>query len=280
MSEPRRDSYGRYLLPHPDTGVEQAWTRATTIAGTLSDRYALEAWAQRNTVRGIGLRPDLYALAASSTADDKSTLNRIVKQAQEAAHASSSANLGTALHRLTERIDTGELLDVPGEWRADVDAYLGTFADNGLKIHSIESIAVDPGLGVAGTFDRIVELNGSLYIADLKTGANTITYGTGEIAIQLALYAGSSHMWNGEHMALASGHGTYGYTAMPPVNQDVGLIIHLPIGSGTCNLYWVDLEVGRIGVNLAMGVRDYRKRTPHVKFEHHTPLTVVKNDDW
>lgn len=273
MTEVRRDHYGRYLLPHPDTGVEQAWTRATTIASTLSDRYALEQWAQRNTVRGIGLRPDLYALASSSTADDKEQLNRIVRQAQEAAASNSSANLGTALHQLTERIDRDEILDVPDTWKPDVDAYLSALIENSLKVHSIENIVVNPQYGVAGTFDRIVSLNGSLYVADLKTGANVIQYGMGEVAIQLALYAGASHVW-------VPPPRPPGYAPMPAVNQDVALVIHLPVGTGTCNLHWVDLEAGRQGIEIAMAVRDWRNRSSFTTQLNHPQLTVVQGDDW
>jgi hypothetical protein len=74
-----------------------AWTRVTTVAGTLADRYGLEKWGNRNVVLGIAAREDLYAQAASCTPDDKDTLNQIVDQAQEAAKAKSGANLGTAL---------------------------------------------------------------------------------------------------------------------------------------------------------------------------------------
>ena len=249
----KRDQYGRYLLPHPETGVEQAWTRATTIASTLSDRYALEQWAQRNIIHGIGLRPDLYALAAASKSDDKELLGKIAQQASEAAAASSSANLGTALHNLTERIDGGEILDVPSEWRADVDAYCQTLADNSVKIipGHIEGVVVVPQIGAAGTFDRLVEVDGQRMVADLKTGANAITYGTAEIAIQLAIYARGTHLWTGD-----------GYEPMPDdLDQDQALIIHLPVGTGTCTLHLVDISIGWFGVELALQVRDWRNRT-------------------
>ena len=121
--EPKRDRWGRYLLPDPYTEKDRAWTRATTVASTLADRYGLEQWAQRNTILGIAARPDLYALAASCKPEDKDQLNRIAADAQEAAKSRSGANLGTALHRILEGIDSGEDLDVPAEWRGDVDAY-------------------------------------------------------------------------------------------------------------------------------------------------------------
>lgn len=282
MSEPRRDQWGRYLLPHPDTGIEQAWTRATTIANTLADRWALEQWGLRNTVYGLGQRPDLYALAASSTADDKEGLNRIVSQAQEAAHASSAANLGTALHRLTERIDTGEILDVPEQWRGDVDAYCQTLADHGVKIlpELIERICVVPEIGVAGTFDRVVSIDGELMIADLKTGANAIRYGVGEIAAQLAIYARATHLWEADRL-----HPAEQYVSMPEVSQEKALIIHLPVGAGQCDLYEVDLTWGWFAVELALQVRDWRKRddlaVPLIRWDEKPQLQVVAGgDDW
>lgn len=277
MSEPRRDQWGRYLLPHPETGVEQAWTRATTIANTLADRWALEQWGNRNIVRGIGLRPDLYALASSATDDDRELLQKIVEQAQEAAHASSSANLGTALHRLTERVDTGDLLDVPDQWRGDVDAYCSTLADHSVKIlpELVERIAVIPQVGVAGTFDRIVSIDGQLMIADLKTGKNAIRYGMGEIAAQLALYSRATHMWEPLRPT---------WNEMPDVSQEQALVIHLPVGEASCELHLVDITLGWFAVELALQVRDWRSRQdlsqPLSSFQQKPALQVVGNDDW
>lgn len=279
MAEPRRDQWGRYLLPHPDTGQEQAWTRATTIANTLSDRWALEQWGLRNTVYGIGQRPDLYALASSAQPDERELLTRIVDQAQEAAHAQSSANLGTALHRLTERIDSGEILDVPDQWKPDVDAYCQTLADHSVKIlpEYIERITVVPQVKVAGTFDRIVEVNGELMIADLKTGKHAIQYGTHEIASQLALYSRGQFLWNEEESNGAP------YDQMPDVSQEQGLIIWLPVGEARCELHLVDLTLGWFGVELALQVRDWRSRndlTEPLQTWKAKPHLEAVGDDW
>jgi hypothetical protein len=286
MTEPRRDQWGRYLLPHPDTGVEQAWTRATTVANTLADRWALEQWGQRNIVYGMGQRPDLYALAASVQADEKEALNRIVAQAQEAAHASSSANLGTALHRLTERIDTGDILDVPDAWKGDVDAYVQTLADHSVKIlpELVERIVVVPQVGVAGTFDRIVSVDGELMVADLKTGKHAVTYGMGEIAAQLSLYSRATHMW-GDFDGL--GDGAEHYVPMPDVSQEQALVIHLPVGEARCELHLVNISIGWFAVELALQVREWRGRkdlsTPFSEWKPRPALAVVADatgDDW
>lgn len=273
-SEPKRDQYGRYLLPDPETGKERAWTRATTVAGTLSDRFGLEQWGNRNVVLGIAARPDLYALAASSTAEDKAQLNRIVKDAQEAAKSRSGANLGTALHRICERIDSGEDLDVPETWRPDVDAYCQTLADNRVRIHRewMERIVIAPKAGVAGTLDRIVTIGNARYVADLKTGKDVVKYGMGDISIQLALYANATHMW-------ADGTFVY-YEPMPAVDKTRALVVHLPVGEGVCNLHWVDIEAGLEAARQALWVRDWRKRkdlsTPFA-FEIREVTAV---DDW
>lgn len=273
------------------TAKNMSWTRATTLASTLADRYGLEKWAQRNTVLGLGLRQDLYALAVSSTADDRDQLESIVEQAQEAAKAQSGANLGTALHAMTERIDRGEDLDVPDTWKADIDAYCQTLADNSIRIHSewIERIVVNPDCHAAGTLDRIVSLNGQLVIADLKTGQDVVKYGMTEIALQLAIYATATHVRK-DSVPQRDRYGRYllphpdndpdGYDPMPPVNQETGLVIHLPVGQATCHLYEVDLTAGRQAVDLALAVRDWRKRkdlaTPLARKEPQLALV----DDW
>lgn len=273
--EPKRDRWGRYLLPDPETGEERPWTRATTVANTLADRYGLEQWAKRNVVLGIAAREDLYALAVSCKPEDKKQLNDIVEAAEEAAKARSGANLGTALHRITERVDRGEDLDIPDAWRADIDAYCQTLVDNHLTVHPdyMERVVVLPEYGIAGTLDRLlypgVTPDGPKIVADLKTGKDVVRYGMTEIAIQLAIYANATHMWNGD-----------GYEPMPHVYTDRAIVIHLPVGEGTCTLHEVNIKEGYRALRAAMWVREWRKRN-----DLSTPYTTRKevlasNDDW
>lgn len=252
----------------------KAFTRVTTISQTLADRYALEQWAQRQTVLGLGAREDLYALAASSTPDDKAQLGKIVKQAQEAAKSRSGANLGTALHRLTERIDTGEILDVPNQWKPDIDAYCQTLVDHRIGIHAewIERVVVIPDMDAAGTLDRMVTIgdNLTLTVADLKTGASAPKKVT-EIAIQLALYANASHVWKGTTEDIKRDqYGRYllpdpeeepeAYDPMPNVNKQTAVMIHLPVQTGECHLYEIDIKSGIVAAGYATWVREWRKR--------------------
>jgi len=278
QADTRRDRYGRYLLPDPETGKERPWTRITTVANTLADRYGLEQWAQRNTALGIGLRPDLYALAVSSTIDDRTQLNKIVSQAQDAAKASSGANLGTALHRITERVDQGDDLNIPAEWEGDVDAYCQTLVDHHVTIDPgwIERIVINTHFGVAGTLDRLVTLSGQAAhtVADLKTGKHAVTYGTGEIAVQLALYATATHAWTGVD-----------FQPLPPVDTNKALLIHLPVGQATCTLHTVDIAAGLEAARIAFDVREWRKRKdltqPYSILDQVVEQPkLVADDDW
>ncbi len=45
--EPKRDRYGRYVIIPATGGKAKSYTRATTIAETLDDRYNLELWKMR-----------------------------------------------------------------------------------------------------------------------------------------------------------------------------------------------------------------------------------------
>jgi hypothetical protein len=254
----------------------RSWTRVTTIANTLADRYALEQWAQRQTVIGLGAREDLYALAASVTPDDRDQLTGIVKQAQEAAKSRSGANLGTALHRITERIDSGEILDVPKQWRPDIDAYCQTLADHHVRIRPewIERVVVIPEMEAAGTLDRMVTIGDdlTLVVADLKTGASADEYGHGEIAIQLSLYANATHVWRGSTDDIERDqYGRYllpdpeeypnDYEPMPPVNTTTAVMIWLPVQTGECHLYEIDIKSGIVAAGYAGWVRNWRKRS-------------------
>jgi len=255
--------------------TDPAWTRATTVSNTLADRYGLEKWAQRNTVLGLGLRQDLYAQAASATAGDKQTLDRVAEQAQEAAKASSGANLGSALHRFTERIDAGEEFNVIPPWNKDIDAYQRTMKAAGVQIVPgwIERVVVVPQIEVAGTLDRVVTVNGEgPYIADVKTGQDVVKYGMNEIALQLAIYAGATHGWLGDATSVPRNDrwGRYtlprpsdqpdAYEQMVGVSRDRALVIHLPAGKAECHLHWVDIAAGREAVLQAIWVREWRKR--------------------
>jgi hypothetical protein len=253
VTEPRRDRWGRYLLPDPVTGEERAWTRATTLANTLSDPWGLVDWKLRMAVKGIATRDDLRALAAALPLDSgKKQLNEVAQDAIEYAGGSSGRNMGTALHEWTAQSDRGEVPEVPSPWDRDLEAYHAALELYGVKTTPglVEQIVCIPDLGVAGTFDRIVTWHPSAYIADVKTAAG-LDYSWLEIAVQEALYANATYRWLAD---------TEQWIPTPSVDRTQGLVMHLPVGQARCDLYWVDLEIGWAAVTLAVDVREWRKR--------------------
>ena len=244
--EVSRDRYGRPLIIPPGGGKPVAYTRCTTFIDCLDDRYNLELWKIRQAAIGLADRPDL-ALAVTTHRDDKKRLDRICADAIEAAKSSAAATTGTALHTLTEHVDTGrDLPTLPPSAVADLDAYRRATA--ALTVEAIEQFVVCDDLAVGGTFDRVVSWRGRRFVADLKTGS-TIDFSVGKIAMQLAVYS------RGQSYDPATG-------ARTPldVDQRNGLVIHLPAGQARCDVSFVDLTAGWEGVLLAQQVRAWRKR--------------------
>ena len=246
-TEPPRDRFGRPMIKTPD-GKTKAYTRCTTYVGALEDTFNLGQWQQRMVALGLAQRDDLLMAVGSLTASqqDKAELNRIVDAAREAAAASAGATIGTALHKMCERLDRGEKFAIPTAAKTDIAAYRD--ATKHLTWTRIEEMTVNDALEVAGTPDRIGSAPGQqARVYDLKTGS--IDYGLGKIAMQLAMYARS------EAYDVDLG------TREPlDVDLDVATIIHLPAGQGTCELVDVDIRAGWEGVALAGQVRAWRKR--------------------
>jgi hypothetical protein len=251
MSEPStpteipRDRYGRPLVVPPDGGPRVPYRRTTTFAAALEDTYALQLWKQRQTAIGMGQRPDLVLAAAATDPDDKDRLDEIVEKATEHALASASATTGTSLHTLTERLDRGQKLGVvPEPYGADVKAYEKATA--GIEWTGIETFRVLDGWRVAGTADRIGRINGTLVVADIKTGSVEFPH---KMAMQLACYARSL-----PYDVATDIRGP----AQPGLNLNYGIIIHLPAGEGRCQLHRIDIAKGFDACLLAKKVWDWR----------------------
>ncbi len=253
--EPRRDRYGRYILPDPDTGRDRPWTRATTLAKTLGDETFLTKWKLRTAALGFTKKPVLLDQVAVADPEDKETLDHLADKALEAGGGGDGAKHGTAVHEWTERWDLGEaghIDDVPGQYQPDVLAYHTAMASAAVVAlpQFVERIVVNRTLDVVGTLDRIVALpDGRWVIGDVKTAKN-IHFGWLDIAIQLATYANADLMWDWESES---------WQEMPSRDPDVGLIMHVPARQGVCALWTVNLIAGWEAALLAQRVREMRQ---------------------
>ncbi len=254
-TEPPRDRYKRYLIAPRDGGKAKAYTRATTVAEVLDDRYNLELWKMRQVAVGLTRRNDLL-LKVAADENDKKTVNAACQEALDAAAAGAAANTGTALHRILERVDCGELTlaevpelfaDVVERYRSALDAAgVEVVADACERIHVLDGLA-EP---LAGMADRHVIVGGQRYIADIKTGSG-IDYGAGGFAVQLAIYAHATSLYD---------YVTETHAEPPPLDRERGLIIHVPAAGGDVTLHWLDIAAGREALDHALWARSWRKR--------------------
>lgn len=253
MTEPRRDRWGRYIIPDPETGEDREWTRATTVAGVLPDRFNLERWGERMVAYGLAQRDDLLLLAQSvqDPKADKRKLDRIARDAKAQARAGAKANIGTALHAFTELLDAGQSPQIPAVAKPDLTAYQKMMKELGITVLETEQIVVNPALGVAGTFDRTVTVPGFdlPVILDIKTGG-TVDFSHLEHAVQLGIYANAPYRFSTE---------TGKVEARELGERDSALIVHLPAGEGRCVVHEIDIAKGWQLAQIAKAVYDARR---------------------
>ncbi|MGW4158684.1 hypothetical protein [Streptomyces sp. NPDC004788] len=267
-------------------GKPKGYTRTTTFIDCIEDKSALIDWGKRMVLVGAAKRADLVDKALGLDPEDpadKKTLNLLSEQATDASGANDKRERGTHLHNLSELVDAGRPLPPTASPQdvEDMGAYL--IETSVLTIKAVEQFVVVDELGVAGTFDRMAEYDGpgpdgeplsGDFICDLKTGS--VEYGGLKMAAQLACYSRGvlyDHtrfpVDAGDDAAVAEfkrsvidvRDAARAYRPLPPVNQDWGVIIHLPAGEAACTLYWVDLNLGWEAAQLALNIRRMRSRS-------------------
>lgn len=260
-----RDRWRRPLIrPADGKGGTLAYTRASTLGGTLEDQFNLGQWRMRQVAIGMSLRPDLQLAAKSirdrNSSEGKRELDSICQRALEAAESDAKATIGTALHAIADRYDLGEALPDLGEFQGTLDAYAGVADD--FTMHQIEQFVVCDDLQAAGTFDRLVSPKGTLIapdgmrftpddkiVWDLKTSSTAQFFGI-KFAVQLAVYAYG--------VPYSHERGRMLWETAP--SSRWGLICHAASGGNEAALHWVDLHLGWQLAVLACTVRGWRKR--------------------
>jgi hypothetical protein len=253
----QRDQYGRPLVVPAGGTKPLPYTRSSSAAKTIEDTYNLEMWARRNVAFGMARDQSLVARVLAAGGDPstwdtptKRAIDRVHADAATVAQAHKGADIGTAVHRLTEMLDRGQRV-IAGPYEADLEAYTNALIAAGLITDRrfVECRLVCDALEMAGTADRLLRrTDGSWVVADLKTGA-TVDYGALGWSAQLAAYA-HSDLYDPE---------TGLRTPTPPLDKVVGIIVHLPAGQGVCTLYELDLAAGYRAAVLANEVRAVRR---------------------
>jgi len=250
MTEISRDRWGRPLIDV--NGTPTPYTRVSTLAKSLDNGEALTIWKQRMVARGLSARADLRALVQAAPDTDTRSVDQVVKQAVEFAQAQAKANIGTALHLLTERVDDGQIdsLSVDDWIMSDLRAYAN--AMHNINVVAKEVFVVVDDVQAAGTFDRLVEIDWRVYVADIKTGQHEPKYPHG-VALQIAMYSrGWTYTPDAGRLVDLREH----------VDQERGVLIWLPSGQSTCEVYWLDIAAGWEMAKTAARVRDWRSSKP------------------
>jgi hypothetical protein len=265
----------------------EPYVRTTTFIDVIEDKSQLMTWKSRMTLVGAALEPSLLddvlvhwddlERAEPKSEEEKAAknwLNRRAESATKRAGSDDKAERGTYLHGLSELVDQGIALpdDVSFEDVCDMDAYRQATFDL-VDIVLMERLMVLHEFRVAGTPDRVSSIkpgvtliapDGHVFspeeriITDLKTG--TVEYGALKMAMQLAIYS-RSLVYDPE-----TGEGAQ----VGNLNQDWGIIMNLPAGTGECELLWADLRMGWRAVRVAREIRQLRSegRKALTRFVH------------
>jgi hypothetical protein len=239
---------------NPQTGQEQAWTRASTYAASLKDPFALIRSNLRKVVQGIGKREDLARmLLANAVEDDTAKTDEIIAAALAAMESDAKANEGTAAHAALVRSWVHQDEMPPPEFLPLVQAFAKALKDNQLIPVAAEQKILNLLFGSMGHFDWVFqEADSSCVIGDVKTGK--IEYAMREFAVQCGLYDGADYL---VHKS--------GETEPIPwkMAHTHAVLIHIDLEhNNAVSIYRVDLRLGRYGAGLAEQVRQWHKINP------------------
>ena len=243
-----RGSNGAPKVMTPDGEKSETYARTSSVGSVLEDDSALTNWRISTALVGQAQRPELVAavLAAMPYSENKSKFTKLREEAIQAGRGSFKADLGTAVHAMSERWEEDPNYDPGPTYRPALELYSSEMARLGLKSHLIECKIVNDKHKIAGTADRIYVTTiplvapdmtvipaGSYIIGDLKTG-ESLDFSLPGYTIQLAGYAGGL-LYDVEAQRRIE---------TPEIRQDWAIIVHLSVEKNICEFLWVNLEVG------------------------------------
>ena len=260
-----RGAGGEPIIQMPD-GKSVRYARMSSIGDKLDDKTGLNNWLVSKAMEGLGRDEALIAKVKAVTPyeDHRSEWTRLREDAISAGRGRAKADIGTAVHLMSERFEQEPEFDPGAPYTMPLQAYVDGLNLLGLKSQMFEVQFVNDSdeVHAAGTADRVYETTkplitpddtvipaGSLIIGDIKTSKEINGYNGGTYSIQLAGYAGGTlyDVELNERMPT------------PTIRQDWGIIIHISVEEATAEFIWVDLEVGRFGARLANEVAEWRR---------------------
>lgn len=249
--DPRIITAGRYRLPNRDgTHKPHGWMRVSNLVSAYADQYALRQWEQRQIMLALRADHGLYTELLEATADEVADPvwdESFLEKCKKVAGGSAGADHGNERHAAVEGLHRGaDTAPYPSETRRMLALYGSTLARHGLTPlpGMQERRVLVEALEVVGTLDNILEqgivpddpcrcIDLRNVVADLKTQRRFWSFL--EIGAQLATYAHGDAMWDP-----VAGR----WVDMPPVRQDVALVVWMPRGGTNVEVYEVDIVAG------------------------------------
>ena len=260
-----RRANGAPMITDKD-GKNQRFSRPSGWGKELDDENALVNWKIDTALRGSVNDKSVQAKIAAVKDDDRKGKASVREAAIQAGRGNQAADIGTALHAMSERWEDADDKFMPPEpYKTALTAYTAELARTGLVSELFEYTVVNVEYRAAGTCDRLYRLSrdlttpkgdilpaGTLCIGDLKTG-KSLDFSLPGYHVQMAIYA-QGEMYDVE---------TDKFMPTPEINQDWGFLVHMPASgdhAGECEILWCDLEVGNYGAYLVHEVRDWRRK--------------------
>ena len=244
-------------------GKNARLSRPSGWGKVLDDENALVNWKLDRAIEGVAKDPALQARVAAVKPDDRAAFKELRELAINTGRGDQAADIGTALHAMSERWeDDNDEFDPPEQYAKTLRAYTAEMEKIGLRSVLFEFQIVNEHFGAAGTVDRLYEAGkpimtpdgeihppGTLFIGDLKTGKK-LDFSLPGYCVQTAIYAG------GRRYDVIDDE----FMATPEWNRDWGLVVHMPADQEFCEFVWVDLGVGNYGAEMVAQVRRWRKQ--------------------
>jgi hypothetical protein len=261
-------------------GKNVRMSRPSSWGKILDDENALVNWKIDRACEGVAKDPALQARFSAVKPDDRAAFKELREIAINAGRGDQAADIGTALHAMSERWeDPADDFDPPEQYAKSLRVYSATLEQYGLVSDMFEYAVVSRKWGAAGTADRLYKTTiplmtpdgeihppGTLFVGDLKTGKK-LDFSLPGYCVQMAIYA------DGELYDVVNDE----FLETPPINRNWGILVHLPAGETYCQLIWCDLGVGEHGARLVQEVKEWRRAWknvgPYGAYEAAPPMT-------
>jgi len=248
-------------------GKNKRLSRPSSWGKILDDENALVNWKIDRACEGVAKDPALQARYSAVKPDDRAAFKELREVAINAGRGDQAADIGTALHAMSERWeDPADDFQPPEQYASRLQQYSETLEEFGLVSEMIEYQVVSLKWEAAGTADRlyrnikpvmtpdgVIHPVGTLFVGDLKTGKK-LDFSLPGYCVQMAIYADGTlyDVVNDE------------FLPTPEINRDWGLLVHLPAEGDECKLIWCDMGVGEHGAGLVKQVKEWRRSWKNV----------------